>query len=408
MEQKKKSNFTFLLIALGGVLLATTLFTTLGRGCGAPQAVIPELSEQDRGVYTDYVLARSRSPKDFILDAFRDHDVVYLGDSFSHNNYQIVRQAVSGLLEKGVGAIGVEFALADDQDKIDALLTADEYDEDQTRDILTNQFVSIAYQESLQLFRQVWTINHGLPRSARPLRILGLGVKIQAEYFSKKEYRDNKELQKKALGGRTLDEGFFLNIDREVIRKKARALLYMSTYNCFENVRMKTLDAYYKDLGLEFKGTAAMLSRAALGDRQTCLMFHNAWPLNEQQVLLFPMGGVLDAVIKALPSDKRDAGFAVAGSPFAEMAVAEGFKGTDDKPVRLLDLGEGYILNGELSSYRFTPLAPGSINAARIEKIYRVMGVDPAEAKAKTPEEFIALYNDQIEATNKEFAALPH
>jgi hypothetical protein len=408
MEQKKKSNFTFILIALGGVLLATTLFTTFGRGCIAPQASIPELAQQELTSYQDYVLAQNPSPDQFILNAFKDHDVVFLGDSFSHNTYRMVTKLVPELYKRGVEAIGIEFALADDQPAIDAALSAAEYDEEKVRDILTNQFVSIAYKETLDLFREVWTLNHGLSRSARPMRLLGLGVKINAEYFTKEEYKDNKELQKEGIGGATLDEGYFRTIDREVVQKKARALLYMSTYNCFKNVKMKSLAAYYKDLGLDFKGTVAMLTRAALGDRQMTMMFHNVWPLNEKQALLFPVGGVLDAVMRSMPANKRKAAFTVANSPFAEMAVAEGFNGEDDKPVLFRDLCTAYILIGELAAYRFSPVEEDSINTAQMEKIYRGMGVDPAKAKAKTPAEFIKLYNEQIGSTNEQFSRLPH
>jgi hypothetical protein len=406
MEQKKKPNFTLILIALGGVLLATTLFTTMPHSCTA-RATIPELAEKDKAAYRDYIVSQYRSPAAALVDAFKNHDIVYLGDSFSHNNFEVVRKIIPDLYRQGVGAIGIEFALAEDQTAIDALLTADEYDELKARDLLTNQLVFIAYQECLELFRAVWNLNHGLARSARPLRIIGLGVKINTEYFTKEEYRNNKEIKKKALNNMTLDEGYFRIINAEIIQKKARALLYMSTYNCFENVKMKNLAEYYAGIDLDFKGTVAMMTRPVLQDRQFCMIFNNVWPLNESQALLFPVGGVFEAVIRDLPSDKRATVFGIKGSPFADLALADNFIGTDDQPVRFKDLGDAYILNGELASYRFSFVAEGSISAPQMEKIYRSMGGNPADAKAKTPEAYIAWINEQITLGNKQFADLP-
>jgi hypothetical protein len=385
--------------------VSTPMFLML-RGCG-PQTRITEPAPEEKAKYLEYLASRGQSPKEFILASFARHDVVYLGDSFTQNTSLIVRNLIPDLYKKGVRIIGIEFALADDQEAIDALLTGDKYDAGQAHDIVSKQFVSIVYQEMLNLFSDVWKFNHELKAAGPPLRLVGLGVNINLDYLTKEEFRNNKEMQRKALGNMTLDEGYFKVIDDQIIQKKEKALLYLSAYNCYKNVKMKTFADYYSNIGLAFKGTVAMMTKAVLKERQLTILFHNELVLYERQAELFPMHGVFEALFRELPPEQRVTAFPVPQSPFASLPVAEELQAADDQPVLFKDMCDAYILNGSVSDYRFTLLRDDAIGIKQMERIYHAMGVDPAKAKAKTPEKFISMMNEQIMKANTQLERLP-
>jgi hypothetical protein len=77
-----------------------------------------------------------RSPEDYIVYAFSGHDIVFLAEFYKiRQNLQLVSGLLPRLYAAGVRNLGIEYALSDDQARIDSLVTAAAWNEAEARAI---------------------------------------------------------------------------------------------------------------------------------------------------------------------------------------------------------------------------------------------------------------------------------
>ena len=83
-----------------------------------------------------YAQSNWRAPEEYILSTFGGHDIVFLGEFFKvRQNVELVTGLIPRLYAAGVRNLGIEYALSDDQQDIDALVTAPAWDEAKARAI---------------------------------------------------------------------------------------------------------------------------------------------------------------------------------------------------------------------------------------------------------------------------------
>jgi hypothetical protein len=407
--QKRTQNTGIIIFGLMAVL--TIFFITplvMRGGCTAVRPTMPALSDEAKKTYADFITAHRQSPAEFIAASFDAHDVVFLSNILFHAPFEEVRKAVPALYAKGVRAIGVDYLLADDQPAIDALLTAPAFDEAKAKSLLAYFMVYFSYQDYLTLFKDVWTLNRDRPRGAAPLRIVGLGMKINRELFLNEAYRDRKDLQKANLNGLTQDDYMYSVLEREVLNRKTKALVFVNASFCLKNVMQKSAVDFYGNIGIAYRGSAAMFTRARIDDRAYVVLFHNVWSLEGAGGSVFPVGGVLDAGMQALPEAETVAAFRVEDSPCRDQPFVKDLVAADGKPVLFKDVCDAYILDGPLYRYHELPLAAGSLVKADILPFLQAQGMKPEDIEKYTVDEFITQANKAIEDANNEMAGLPH
>jgi hypothetical protein len=326
----------------------------------------------------------------------------------SNSAFEVVRKTVPALYNKGVRAIAVDYLLADDQKDIDKLLTAETFDETKAKSLLMYIFLAFSFNDHLTLFRDIWQLNRGRPQGREPLRLLGLSKKLNLELYMSEAFRDRKDLRKADLNNMTQDEFMFSVLDREVLGKKIKALLYVNTPFCLKNVVSKGIAGFYQDLGINYRQTLAMMVRERIGDRAFIVLFHNVWTLNESGASMFSVGGVLDAAMKALPEAKTFAAFKADESPCRDAPVSPEFKDLSDKPVLFRNICDGYLLNGPLYRYRALPLPKDILTTAELTPVLLLQGDKQEDIDKRTAQDHIARINEKIEKGNAEMAALPH
>lgn len=126
----------------------------------------------------DYLRQRSRTPEQYILDTFACRDVVLLAEDHAiRHNLLLVQGLVPLLPRVGVDTLGMEFGASEDQAALDALVTAEAYDEGLARRLMFNYNVAWPYREYMDLYRVAWAYNRARPPGARPFRILNLSYR---------------------------------------------------------------------------------------------------------------------------------------------------------------------------------------------------------------------------------------
>ena len=127
---------------------------------------------------TRYLRDQWRTPEQYVLDTFARRDIVLLAEDHAiRHNLLLVQRLIPLLPAVGVFTLGMEFGASEDQAALDALTTAEHYDEDLARRLMFTYNVGWAYHEYMDLYRAAWAYNQARPGDARPFRVLNLSYR---------------------------------------------------------------------------------------------------------------------------------------------------------------------------------------------------------------------------------------
>jgi hypothetical protein len=288
-----------------------------------------------------------------VLSAFAAHDIVFLGEFFKiKQNVLLVQALIPRLYAAGVRNLGIEYALSDDQQDIDALVTAPAWDPAKARAITFDWLVTWGYQEYIDLYKAAWQLNHGLPAGARPFRVVGLNVRQHWEYL-----KGNKDLSDPQIVARIFAQGvpdahMADVIDKEFLQRGGKALVYCGTQHIFTRYRSREYEKNAADMKLSETRRAGTIIAGKIGARAFCISLHAPWPDRKQKNgLAYPAEGVIDALIPALPPGRRNAGWDTAGTPLGALPVRTSSYAERGAVMTLADLFDGYIIQGPLAEY---------------------------------------------------------
>ncbi len=325
-----------------------------------PSLARPAVEAATVSPLVSYAGANGKTPGDFLVSAFSSRDILFLGELGKiADNLQLAASLIPTLYAGGIRNLGIEYALAEDQARIDALLAAPVYDETEARSITMSWNVLWGYQEYVDLYKAAWQLNRSLAAGSKPFRIVGLNVRYFYEFIKTEKDAEDAAVLEKVLPYGVAD-GFMADvIQREFTAKKEKALVYCAMHHA--SVRFKDTQ-YAKNTAekrvAETRRTAEIVGQR-IGARAGTVLLHNPWPDEKSMVgFSYPVGGAIDSLIDALPLDKKTAGFEVTGTPFASLEVKAGWWAIGHPSLTLGDICDGYIIMGPLSKYRaVTPIS---------------------------------------------------
>jgi hypothetical protein len=319
----------------------------------------------------EFAQSRWRSPEDYVISSFAQHDIVMLGELYKvKQNVELVIGLIPRLYAAGIRNLGIEFALSDDQAQIDALVTAPAWDESKARVVTFDWIVTWGYQEYLDLFKAAWKVNQGRPKGAAPFRIVGLSVRQNWELLQKDRDASDPKIVA-AIYGNGLPEPHFAGvIDTEFTKKGQKALVYCGTQHIFTRYHSKAYEKNARDMKLAEIRRAGNIIYDRMGLKVWSIALHAPWPDPSQKIGLgYPAGGSIDALIDALPVEKKSAGWDIEGTPLGALSIKNSTYADGAATGTLADLFDGYIVQGPLAQYAtVTPvkdfIAPSSVDAA--------------------------------------------
>jgi len=188
---------------------------------------------------TKYIKNNSIEPSHYLVSKFKNYDLVLLGEDHGIKEHlDFVKNLIPELYKAGVTNLCMEFGSYEMQSRLDSLLTADEYNEQLARDMMFHYNVGWAYKEYTDIYREVWTLNKSLKVNDKKFRIVNLSYQYDwSEYASP---RTPANMSKVFYLG-TPDDFRTRIIEKEIIEKNEKALVYMGLVHVFTKYGMPVL-----------------------------------------------------------------------------------------------------------------------------------------------------------------------
>lgn len=364
---------------------------------------IPELCPALKTELFGFIVAAHLTPQEYVVGEFAEHDIVFIGE-FHHIKEQVmlIQTLIPKLYEQGVYHLGIEYALYEDQPLIDSLVTADSYDESKARAVLFNWSPFWGYREYADIFRAAWTLNRSLPEGSRPFRIVGLNARADWSHITCRSDRDDPEKMK--LVWEKGDPGEFMaaTIMGEFVEKNEKALVFSSLRHAFTDYRQPRVDpATLEFLGFDENGMGNIIF-GLIGKRAKTVLLHAPWTSAKgyDHPRVYPVDGMVDALLAALPSFYQHVGFDVKDTPFGSLPAKKTLYRYGYKKFSFSDICDGYVCQGALSTYSGVTPIENFITDGNLEEAKR-QSPDPAfKADSITAADFITAI--------KKVADIPH
>lgn len=118
-------------------------------------------------------LANPRSPEDYLMGKFNEHDVIFLGESHHQPHITAFLTNLLPRLQQAGYGLAIEFTEAADQKKLDQLLAGKNFDTGLANLLLRKVYFyqSVGYRDVLEA---IWRLNRNLPAGQIPLRVIAL------------------------------------------------------------------------------------------------------------------------------------------------------------------------------------------------------------------------------------------
>lgn len=293
-----------------------------------------------------------RTPEQYIIDKFKDHDIILLSEDHAiKHNLDLAQGIIPALYKAGVYNFGVEFGAFEDQALADSLVTAPEYNEDITRRIMFNYNVGWVFQEYRDIYKAAWQFNRTLPSNARKFRILNISYQYNwagcdAKYFGIRTAETYNRIFNK---GNT--EFFRAAVIKEQILDKREKILVLCGFgHAYTRYNTPYYDYREKDFyRFDTHRMGNILYQLAPAKVFTILLHYPFEGKTFGPMTLYPpAGGAIDAVMKRF-SDKH-VGFDLVNTPFGALRDTSQYSiGYPD--FKLSDMADGYIYQKPFNEY---------------------------------------------------------
>jgi hypothetical protein len=295
----------------------------------------------------DHLRANGKPPLQYVLSRLDAYPIVIVGEGhWVRSDAELIRALVPHLRARGV-ALATEFYLASDQEKIDRLVSAPEWDAALANEIMrAAEWPYLQYRDILQA---AWQANR-VPGDAAPLRVIGL--QPPADWREKKISYD----------------GFMADRIRQHAGPDAdqRVLVYCGMHHAF--TRYQQVERGGPKRALEFMDRMGNILWRRYGQNVFLIALHRpewcgAFP-EETSLSCLPFGGAIDCAAAELGGPVA---FDVIGSPIAELKFLESsFYAKAHPHLRFMDYTDGYVWAGPVDEARRVDLirleeyAPGN------------------------------------------------
>lgn len=167
----------------------------------------------------------------YLISKFDQYDVILLGEVHAvKENLDFLAEIIPHLYEAGVYHLGMEFGASEDQEALDELMTADEFDELQANRLMFNYNVAWPYVEYINLYKAAWQLNQTLKESDKKFRVLNLSYQFDWSEFQ--GFRTPAACQKVFHKG-NIEKYRADLIEREIIEKHEKILVITGTVHAF-------------------------------------------------------------------------------------------------------------------------------------------------------------------------------
>jgi hypothetical protein len=355
---------------------------------------LPELCPALKNELFGYVVAAHLAPEEYVISKFTEHDIIFLGEFHRIKEHvMLVQNLIPKLYENGICNLGMEFALHEDQPLIDSLITSETYDESIAHALLFNQFPFWGYQEYADIFKAAWIHNRDLPEGSRPFRIVGLNVKADWSHITSAADRENPEMMNLVWEKGDPDESMAATIMREFVEKEEKALIFSGLHHAFTEYKQPRMDPNTHEFLGFVENRMGNIIFENIGDKAMTIILHAPW-INAKgygHPYVYPVDGMVDALLASLPAFYRNVGFDVKGTPFGSLPAKKTLYKLGYKKFSFADICDGYICQCAISAYEGVTPINNFITDEILEEAKRRSPNPAFKADSITAEDFNAV-----------------
>lgn len=316
-------------------------------------ADLPRVYAEDALTYLD---RNGVDPESYIIQKFENSDVVLLAEDHAvKNNLLFVQGLIPRLYDAGVRNLGMEFGAWEDQETLDALLSAPAYDPQAARDLMYSYNVAWPYREYQDMYRAAWVFNSGLPEGAERFRILNLSYRYDWRHFGAGDARTPENMNEVFAKGAP-DMYRAEVIEGEVLEKRQKILVLTGTVHAFSRFEMPVFNAWSDNFCDVVKWSLGNRLYQKYPDRVLSIALHQPFPAraNSGRHLVSPANGKIEELMHALGD--RPMGFDL-DSPLGSLADSSSYS-ICDAGFTLGKLFDGYIYLAPLTDLEGATVDP--------------------------------------------------
>jgi len=375
-------------------LLLLALFLAVFLGFFSQKKEMRQISPEEKQELVNYLKNHWKSPEDYVVEKFKEYDFVFVGEYHRiKHDLELIHNLIPRLYQAGVYNLGIEFGVYELQDKVDALIKADEYDEDLAREIMFKWIVYWGNKEYMDIYRKAWELNKSLPRNAQKFRVVNLSYRPD---WSALQEKMSTKLWRKFWHKGNPDVHMADVIFKEFVNKGQKALIYSGTHHAFTHYYQPFYD-YEKKKFLRFtKNRMGNLIYQKIPDKVFHIVLHKPWQTKEsEEILNYPVGGVIDQVM--MEFENKRVGFDVKDSPFGKLRDEGTYYAFGYEDFALSTFCDGYIFQKHFKDYDGCTIDRKFITEKNLKEAIDCFD-DFAERKnLKTVEDFINLMRERAD-----------
>lgn len=198
---------------------------------------------EDEAELQGWIALRGKSPIEYAVEKAREHQVVIFGESHERKmELRYLNDLVPELYRQaGVTCVAMEVCLAEDNERIEKLVTASEFDRDLALQIARHQPWGIwGWKGYWDIFETVWRINQEIAAGEENVRVIGLDRRMDMPSLAmmgveNNAGRDAPVWEKLRLWRLLLalprvlsrDAFFAFYVEKEIIQKGRRGIVWV-------------------------------------------------------------------------------------------------------------------------------------------------------------------------------------
>lgn len=320
---------------------------------------VGDMNRADYSAYLAYLKQNGKSPIEYVVDKFKDHDVVILGEMHEvRENCKLFADLIDPLYHRaGVRYFAMEILRHKNTALANQLVTGKEYDQQLALRIFRDYaWPNWGYKEYMDIIKAIWELNSKLPPEAERFKVVALDKGDWEAYdmptspFSKETEDFIKE-----------HDTFMANVlAHEVLEKGGKALVQIGYMHSFVHYRLGETTPRF-----------GYILHEKYGDRifQVCLHQPHFGPevLKGKPPKSMPV--IIDFIEKIMRKNRnKPAGFDIDGSPFANLRDRKSLYFAFQEDTVFSDIAQGYIFIKPLNKLSKMTWVEGFISEENFER----------------------------------------
>ena len=322
---------------------------------------VRDARDANHSSYLAYLKQNAKPPVEYVLDKFKNHDIVILGEMHEMKEYlELIRDLIEPLYHKaGVKCFAMETLKSKNIALANKLVTDKKYDQQLALRIFRDcGWPTWGFKEYMDIIKAIWELNNKLPPQAERFKVIPLSSDWDVDKLYSKSWSEEAH-----------DNHMANILAREALDKGKKALVQIGYRHSFTHYRQPRVKNG-KLIGEGHPRFGRVLYKK-YGDRifQICLHLRHPGPevLTRKSSSVRPiLIGFMEKALKL--NGNQPVGFDIENSPFACLRDKGSYYFAFQKDVVFSDIAQGYIFLKPLKKFTRITWVKGFIDDSNYEK----------------------------------------